>query len=157
MRATVARSKPVGIRPIRGGLILDDERFYGGGWDRARADRSLLAADQFSWLKWCCRFASRHVRRQREDQPTHQHTVPRRRAGFWPPVFFLENWPWPPSYGVDVDDHPVAPAMGSGYTRPALVIRCGACDSPQRKSGDFYTAGSTDSTFPVRVFSRPRP
>ena len=33
MRATVARSKPVGIRPIRGGLILDDAAYYGGGSD----------------------------------------------------------------------------------------------------------------------------
>jgi len=54
-----------------------------------------------------------------------------RRAGFWPPIFFLGNWPWPPSYGVDVDDHPVAPA----------------CDGIR-----VYTAGSRD---PVWRLARP--
>jgi hypothetical protein len=55
MRATVARSKPVGIRPIRGGLILDDGPNLQRGSDSARTDGPTWAADRLTWLKRRCR------------------------------------------------------------------------------------------------------
>ena len=47
-----------------------------------------------------------------------------RRAGFWPP-FFLLNWPWPPSYGVAVDDCPIAaawPRWGTSARSKILAV-----------------------------------